>query len=320
MTEAGARPLDPAVREQAADWLVRLGEQRGDAAQQQALQAWIASHPDHARAWRYAERLSDVIGRLPTDVATQALCRSRPAAGRRAVLAGLLLAGPAAWVAWRHVRQDGWLAAHRTATGEVRALQLQDGSALVLNTRSAVDVRFDAQQRLVELMTGEILVQTAVDRREQPRPFRVATRDGRMQALGTRFRVLRDDAATTLDVFEGAVRVEPVQSPSVVVQAGQQLVFGGSAPPAWGASSEGAAAWTRGMLLAYGMSLPEFAREIARYRPGLLRCADGLAHIEVSGAYPLADTDQALRMIAATYPVTLISRLGGYWTELVPRS
>jgi transmembrane sensor len=47
-----------------------------------------------------------------------------------------------------------------TATGERRTLLLPDGSRLVLNTASAVNIAFDANARHIRLVAGEILVTT----------------------------------------------------------------------------------------------------------------------------------------------------------------
>ena len=43
-----------------------------------------------------------------------------------------------------------------------------------------------------------------------------------------------------------------------------------------------------------------------------------MANLRVSGTFPLADTDRSLAMLAATYPVVVASRLGGYWVTLGP--
>ncbi|MBW6154852.1 FecR domain-containing protein, partial [Pseudomonas aeruginosa] len=76
-----------------------------------------------------------------------------------------------------------WLADQRTGVGEQRRLTLPDGSLLTLNTDSAVDLAFDASQRLVRLLRGEIFV----DSRADPRPFRVATAEARLHAGAARF-------------------------------------------------------------------------------------------------------------------------------------
>lgn len=53
-----------------------------------------------------------------------------------------------------------------------------------LNSRSALDIEFDDNERRLHLRSGEILIQTA---KGDTRPFIVETEQGRLRALGTRF-------------------------------------------------------------------------------------------------------------------------------------
>ncbi|HFL6970586.1 TPA: FecR family protein, partial [Pseudomonas aeruginosa] len=91
----------------------------------------------------------------------------------------LVLGGASLGLAtWQAEPLRDWLADQRTGVGEQRRLTLPDGSLLTLNTDSAVDLAFDASQRLVRLLRGEIFV----DSRADPRPFRVATAEARLHA------------------------------------------------------------------------------------------------------------------------------------------
>lgn len=79
------------------------------------------------------------------------------------------------------------LAQQRTSIRERRPLRLDDGSQLALNADTALDIRFDSKQRLIQLYRGEMLVKTAQDPTQ--RPFIVQTGEGRARALDTRFSV-----------------------------------------------------------------------------------------------------------------------------------
>jgi len=73
--------------------------------------------------------------------------------------------------------------------------------------------------------------------------------------------------------------------------------------------------WTDGVLSVQQMPLGEFAAELARYRPGLLRCADEVAHLKVSGTYQLADTGQILQLLTRSLPVRVEYRTR-YWVSI----
>lgn len=322
---ATARPaIDPRILDEAAEWLVQLHGGGATEAQRQACAQWQRTSPEHGRAWARAELLVGTLGGLPPALAKPALQRNRTAERRAALgkLAALLAVAPAGWLAWRLDARLGFTATHRTATGERREVLLADGTQVVMNTGTALDVAFDGGQRLLHLRAGEVLVETAADPQPAHRPFRVRTAQGMMQALGTRFTVRQDGDTTHLAVLEGAVQVQPQRATGAaqpVVRAGQAIAFtadsAGEAHAAEGADT----AWTQGMLLTYKMPLAQFVAELSRYRRGLLACDPALAALPVSGAYPVDDTDRALAMLVATYPVDAATRLGGYWVTLVPR-
>ena len=316
-TSLGARvPIDPRVLEQAADWLMQLHSGAASAQQRRECERWRASDPEHARAWQRAEALLGKLGGLPPELAMPALDRSRASrtSARRAALlklAALLAVVPGAWLL---LEQQGWRHDYRTATGERRNIVLADGSRISLNTATTLDVQFDGAQRLLTLRRGEIAVHTAPD--AQRRPFFVATAEGRLEALGTVFSVRQEEGRTALAVRESRVRVLAHSGAQHIIAAGSQVAFTAAAIGEPRALDAGELAWQRGMLLADAMRLHDFALELGRYRPGIVRCDPRVANVRVSGAFPITDTDAALVMLVSTYPVAARTRLGGYWVTL----
>lgn len=327
-------PLQARVLDESAEWLMRLHDSGATEADRAACERWRQADPQHALAWERAERLLGKLGGLPAALAMPALDRPRShRAQRRAAvarLAALLAVAPAGWLAWQawHVAdQRGWGADLRTATGERRTEHLADGSRLLLDTASAVDIRFDGALRLLTLRQGTISIETAADTATPRRPFVVDTAHGRLRALGTRFTVRQeggraDGGPVRLAVTEGAVEVtlRGAASPALVVQAGQQTVLRAGEVTAPQPLQPEATAWTHGMLMADAMPLAAFCAELSRYRPGLLQCAPEVRALRVSGSFPLGDTDRTLTMLASTYPVDVQTRMRGYWITVVARN
>ncbi|WP_454723863.1 FecR domain-containing protein [Delftia acidovorans] len=331
-------PLQARVLDEAAEWLMRLHDSGATDADRAACERWRQADPQHALAWERAERLLGKLGGLPAALAMPALDRPRShRAQRRAAvarLAALLAVAPAGWLAWQAwyaADQRGWGADLRTATGERRTEHLADGSRLLLDTASAVDIRFDGALRLLTLRQGAISIETAADTATPHRPFVVDTAHGRLRALGTRFTVRQeggraDGGPVRLAVTEGAVEVtlRGAASPALVVQAGQQTVLTAGGVAGQVAVPQPlqpeATAWTHGMLMADAMPLAAFCAELSRYRPGLLQCAPEVRALRVSGSFPLGDTDRTLTMLASTYPVDVQTRMRGYWITVVARN
>ncbi|WP_370444249.1 FecR domain-containing protein [Candidatus Burkholderia verschuerenii] len=110
--------------------------------------------------------------------------------------------------------------------GERRTITLADGTELMLDTDSAVDIRYTPSERRIRLVQGAIMIKTG-HADTASRRFFVDTTHGVLEALGTRFSVRQDAANTRLDVFEGAVRVEPADAPqrAIVLHAGERVRF-----------------------------------------------------------------------------------------------
>ncbi|NUA27815.1 DUF4880 domain-containing protein [Cupriavidus basilensis] len=296
----------------------------GDAtdADKAACAQWRAAHPDHERAWNRLQVMEGKLDSVPREIARQALLKPAVAGSRRRrvlQVLGLVVAGRLAY----SVREsDTWHAAvsdHSTRIGEIRAIDLPDGTRVVLNTDTAIDVRYDGPERRVILHAGEILVATARDTARVHRPFRVQSRQGWVQALGTRFTVRQDADVSRVAVFEGAVDVHPARATEAVrVSAGQRTVFAAdqAEPPVAGQESD--AAWASGTLVADNMHVADFLAELGRYRPGLLYCDPSIASLRVTGVFSLPDTDRALLNLTLGLPVEAIYRTR-YWVTVQAR-
>lgn len=327
-----APPRDEAaVRKEAVAWYARLCSGSAGDAERQAWLRWHAAHPDHQRAWQRIEAMRATLQQAPAGIASPVL-RARLAAGsqaRRQVLRSVLLlagSGSLGYLSWQKAEQHGLvqplLADYSTAIGHQRRVALPDGSLLILNTGSAVDVRFDGRQRRVRLLTGEILVETARHRLGpaapvDTRPFIVETEQGKVRALGTRFTVRQFEDHAQVAVLDDAVELRAAQLPAraVIVRAGQQARLTSSAIEAPQQVDESAGLWHTGNLLVNDRSLGQVVAELARYRRGRLVCDAAVAQLRISGVFPLADTDRALLLLVQSFPLRLRS-LTRYWVSL----
>ncbi|MDH0685404.1 FecR domain-containing protein [Achromobacter animicus] len=310
-------PIDPQIAGEAAEWLVRLHSGRFSESDRLACERWRQRSDEHDRAWTRAQAVLAKLGGLPPGLGRATV---HATASRRAglkVLAGLIVAAPAGWLAWRAAPAQ-WTADYATRSGERRRIELPDGAILVLNTASAVDLAYDAAQRLVWLREGEILLRSAHSATADPRPLLVRTAEGSAQALGTYFSVRQMDARTRVAVIEGRVRVQPrADTAGLVLEPGQRVDFSALAVQAPASSRHSPAAWLDGVLYADNQRLGDFLRELGRYRPGVLRCDPAVADLRISGGFQLDDTDAALFAVARSLPVRVVTRTR-YWVSVVP--
>lgn len=323
---AGLGAIAEEVQQQAAEWLTVLMSDEASEAEHAAWQRWRGADPEHERAWQHIDAVSRRFNGLHRSAAAQALAGTQQQAvngKRRQLLAwlgvaaggGMLAAQTGTWDGVRALRAD-----YRTATGERREVVLDDGSVLSLNTGSAVNVRFDDKRRLIELLAGEILVSSGHGAGSAA-PLVVATREGLVRALGTRFVVRQQDGVSTVEVFESAVEIRPRDSAGapLLLAAGRGVAFSRHAPDAPHAIDAYADAWSRGQLIVDDVTLGDFLADLARYRPGVIDCAPAVAQLRLSGVFPLADTQRILNMLPNSLPVQVRSRTR-YWVSVEPAS
>ncbi|MBV4473426.1 DUF4880 domain-containing protein [Pseudomonas sp. B2M1-30] len=322
MSRPEPQALDPAIVEQAIQWLVRLRFNQADEQTQRTFEHWLQQHPEHVLAWLRVETLGDEFAGVPAQLARQTLNGTHQGMRRRdslKLLGILATVGTAAWLVRDYTPVPAMLAQQRSSTGEQRRFQLDDGSLIQLNSDSSVDSDFDAQRRLIILRRGEIIVNVGADQHSpQARPFWVQSRDGIMRAHSSRFLARELDDGTLVAAQEGSVTVFPGASQtdaSRTVQAGNQLLFTSSSARTFSDNGLDLWSWGDGVISARNMRLKDFIVELSRYRPGVLRCAEEVADRRVSGTFQLADNDQVLALIAQSLRLHIDYRTR-YWVTV----
>jgi transmembrane sensor len=310
-TTRDASSLSPAVAQRALEWLVEL---QGDAVPPETLREWArwrAAHPDHERAWLRIESVRGTLQPLasPASSAIAQATLAAPASPhrRRALKAlGILaFASSASWTMREYTPWREWTSDHRTGVGERRHFTLPDGTRLILNTGSAIDVRFSATERRVALIAGEILIITAHEAGPAMRPFLVETAHGTARALGTEYTVRLLGETTEVSVYQGAVQIEPRQDAGHVLTlpAGRRVNYSAHGVGAPAAAEEGRLAWKDGFIVARSMRLDDFIAELGRYSRDTLSCDPAVAGLRLSGSFPVNDIDTVLAALRATLDV-----------------
>ncbi|UPT61503.1 MAG: DUF4880 domain-containing protein [Hyphomonadaceae bacterium JAD_PAG50586_4] len=142
---------------EAAEWVVLFDTPDWDAGDVARFRRWMAKSDTHRAAFVGAAETwheLDLLARLEAfPIAANDVEDAPPATSRRVVLAGLgaggLALGIAGYVAMAPARAE----AFETAVGEVREAALPDGSLIVLNAATRIEVR----ARSASISAGEAL-------------------------------------------------------------------------------------------------------------------------------------------------------------------
>lgn len=296
----------------AAQWLALVESGSANEQDRVNLQRWRDSCASHEQAWQKAQALRQRFSDLPSGLAMSTL--DRPDPGRRVLLKrtlGAVALVPAAWLISRQLPLEVWRADLHTATGERNAVRLADGSALQLNTASAVDV--DVRNRHVTLIAGEISLKVP-----GVMPLTIQTPFGQVRVSQSEVCVRQNPQGCRVSVFNGAVQVLPLQGPTLTLHSGQQVNLQTTGVGAITPFDALAPGWREGVLMANNQPLGDFLRELSRYRPGVLRWEPELDTLRVTGSFRLDDTDRVLALLAASLPLEVHSRTR-YWVTLLPR-
>lgn len=264
-------PVNNRIDEAAAAWVIKLDRGALSAAEQEQLDAWLASDTRHhgalirARAqWSDFDRLGALAtGRMP------AYRPARLSMGRRSLIAaGIAALAMVGAVTWKLAPTGE---RYVTAVGELRRVPLSDGSTMVLNTASEAWVHFEPSRREVHLLSGEALFEVAHD---AGRPFVVYADQMSVRAVGTVFVVRMDEGRVDVMVSEGIVELAG-QAPDVAGKAPQRLqanehsVIAPSEPPLMekleSAILKRRLAWLNGSLSFDGEPLGDAVAEVNRH-------------------------------------------------------
>ena len=319
-----------AIREEAAAWFAKRRDGACARDEEEAFEAWRGRSDRHARVYAETERAwgqwkqlqgSDRMREMTAAAMKATAPRLRRATARRwrPLLAAASLAAIAVFggVQLLPLMMHAPPVVYSTGLGEQRTEQLPDGTRIVLNTQTTLQVRYDHRRREVTLQHGEAMFEVAHDARH---PFTVIAGDGSVTDLGTQFQVRNENGTATVTLLHGLVEV-------VAEDERKQLVPGEQAR--YGAGTAGInvhwvdpaaiTSWMRGRLDFSGLPLAQAVAEANRYSAIKLRLGDpGLASLPVGGSFRAGDNAAIAAALSAVFPVHVI-RSDAHEIVLMPR-
>jgi transmembrane sensor len=217
-------------------------------------------------------------------------------------IAGVLVT--VGWLAVSHLQPAGLAKTndYHTAVGERSAITLQDGSTVVLNTNSALEVDFTSSERRIRLLRGQAMFEVA---KSASRTFVVFAGDRRITALGTAFDVRLDKDAVRVLLVEGRVAVDAASRARLELEPGEQLVAkSGAAAVVQPANIQRLTSWKSGRLIFQDESLGNAVAEVNRYIRHPLKIGDPrIAELRFSGVFRTAEVERFANSMTELYPI-----------------
>ena len=298
----GEAVLSEEVRAQAAAWIAQLHDEKRSPNLEAQIHAWLGESENHRRAFDRMKLVWERAGqiRLRARGDTSAIRSGRRArfpAWAAALAASLLVVVVAAVVYHWH---DNALV---TGVGQRDVRLLPDGTRVVLNTNTRVEVKYDERARRVRLIRGE----ARFDVSKRPTwPFIVSVNGQAIRALGTSF-IVRQGESQDLSVtlVEGRISVTPIArndeapvSDPQVLQPGQRLVLSQHHAPAVDRPElTRITAWERGSVDFDNTPLKDAANEMNRYTTTRITVPDAeVAQLRIGGVFHAGNADEFVKI------------------------
>jgi transmembrane sensor len=292
------------VNEEARAWVARLASGGIDDAELERFHAWRALSDAHREAFARERAFWQQLQALePASVRGSRRLISR----RRLLIGGGAMAAAAVGAVFAPDIRLLFEADYRTGVGEQLGVTLPDGSAVTLNTDSALALDYRSGLRLVHLLRGEALFEVKVG----GPPFRVAALGGAAETTAGSFAVRTVDEEASVLLMQGRATVfgpiapaAPVPTSSLVeltpnLETGYRQGGAPARPIAFDADAE--LAWRSGRVIFDGKPFGRALAELGRYVRERLVLADRSRTGEpVSAIFSISQAHEAIVALART--------------------
>ncbi len=321
-------PLTPETPAEAAARWFALGRRSRDCIEDQQFRDWFEADPANRQAYDDVKRSWDISALAATDptvvtMRTEALV-ARPARqrdfsrvwGALATAALVLVVVTGISVTYPgFIGKAGEVVAGReqivlrTGIGERATATLEDGSTVVLNTNSILEINYSRLRRDVRLVAGQVLFKVA---HNTARPFVVAAANREVVAVGTEFEVRLDGEKVRVALLQGRVRVEPIKSHGdpardgnvAFMAPGQQLVASAAGLEMKPANVRELVSWQSGRVRFDNTRLADAVAEMNRYsRTRILVDDPAAADIRITGAFRTGQSYSFAQTVSEAFPV-----------------
>jgi transmembrane sensor len=315
------------IQEQASAWLVKRDSGEWTQSDETALAQWLTAATSHRVAFLRLEAVYEETRRLRAlgagiDSATVPAAGQwqqapffdsgsgdRPSRSRLwypALAAAVIVATAVASAFWL-LRPTTPGEQYATQIGGLESVALRDGSGVVLNTATRLQVKWGPHDRLLELQEGEAFFTVAKD---PARPFVVQAGDKRVVAVGTQFAVRREGSEVRVVVTDGTVNLQGEGSArlpvgSVAYTRGADILVQNEPVE----DLQALISWRDGHLTFRNNTLADAVAEFNRYNTRQIVVEDAkVGALRISGTFRPANSEAFVRLLREGYGIHTAER------------
>lgn len=293
------------LAEEAISWLSLFRSGNATPRDYAQFRVWRSADPRHNQAWHKLTTSIDGATLDHTDTTGPVIATPPSSYNRRRFLTGigLLAAGSAAAYTgnlvypWERFTSDA-----STGTAERRHYVLSDGTTLLLDARSALNLTYTPYLRQLTLQSGAVTIDSTHDR---ARPFLTRTTEGLIRSHGARYMVRQYPHRTLVVAHDQPVEIETRGGVRKTLSPGMGIRFDASRIGDPTEDMAAGAAWEHGRIDARGVTLSEVVQALRPYYSGALRVTTAAGGLPVSGSYSLDDVNSTLHHLTQQLPISV---------------
>ncbi|TNE67822.1 MAG: DUF4880 domain-containing protein [Alphaproteobacteria bacterium] len=332
------RHIAAATFERASEWYALMTTGHASEADQTAHMEWLLQDPSHPLAYEQIAMSMRNLSAFETEL--------RTAFGKDLAPSVQVSQGSRFWSGWRWPQIATGLAAaaallfvvifpggalfdtqvseqlYSADAGDVRNVQLADGSQVTLFAGSSMSVRMNSDVRDVDLLSGRGFFSVVPD---PNRPFTVNFGARKVRVVGTRFEVIKGTDFDRVAVNKGLVSVSSSDTPEVapqsplLIEPGTIALYhqGQNMPEIKSAPVETIGFWTTGSITFQDEPLTTVVERLEMLFPetSIRIEGQGIGSRRFSGSLVVSDIEKMLTNLATFLDLAVRKDGEGYWLD-----
>ncbi|WP_152020018.1 FecR family protein [Aliarcobacter butzleri] len=195
-----------------------------------------------------------------------------------------------------------------TTNKEIKNIVLPDGSRVILDAKTKVDIKYFENKREVNIISGKALFDVA---KNPNKPFIVNANKIKVEVLGTNFEVKNEEDKISIDVISGKVKVEENKDNKfeelAILTSGKRISFDkeNNKIILKDIDIKNIASWKDGILFFQDYSLEKSINEFRKYKDINIFIDNNIKKYMISGSFKIDEFDKFLFALSKIYSLKI---------------
>ena len=288
--------------------------------QELEFQIWIKENIEHKKAFEKVEMLQSLYLSLPSDIKSKISqevhrnIKSRNSLRKSNFLkfaASVIFIIGASLFGINEYMNFGIKHTY-TSNQEIKNIVLPDGSKVILDAKTKLDIKYFSDKREINIIEGKALFDVTSN---PNKPFIVNANMIKVEVLGTNFEVKNEIDKIVVDVINGKVKVEQNKNNEfqqlAILTKGKHISFDKQSKKVIlkDIDINNIASWKDGILFFYFFSLEKAINEFKKYQDINITIQKDIKNYTVSGSFSIHEIDKFIFALTKIYPIKVDNKV-----------